>query len=97
MVVTEQEQAGFGNEDAYRGKGCKRRCWEWVDGGTVRGRDSRRGERKKMGFFFANLRNRRKRDSGGGLKNLEDKSVFFCLSPYTKLLFGKTGGKLVLD
>ena len=46
MVVTEQEQAGFGNEDAYRGKGCKRRCWEWVDGGAVRGSDSRRGERK---------------------------------------------------
>ena len=50
-----------------------------------------------MVCFFANLRNRKKRDSGGGLKNLEDKSVFFCLSPYTKLLFGKTGGKLVLD
>jgi hypothetical protein len=32
-----------------------------------------------------------------GFKILEDKSDFFYLSPYTKLLFGKTGGKLVLD
>ena len=44
--MTEEEQAGFGNEDAYRGKGCRRRRWEWVDCGAVRGSDSRRGERK---------------------------------------------------
>ena len=54
MAVTEEEQAGFGNEDAYLGKGCKQRCWEWVDGGAVRGRDSRRGERKN-GFVFLQI------------------------------------------
>ena len=34
-AVTEQEQTGFGNGDAYRGKGCKRKqqCWEWVSEG----------------------------------------------------------------
>jgi hypothetical protein len=102
-AVTEQEQASFGNEDAYRGKGCKRRCWEWVHSGAVRRSDSRRGERKGVFVFFAKLRNRRNRVTFSreivavGFKILEDKSDFFYLSPYTKLLFGKTGGKLVLD
>ena len=74
---------GFGifDGDANQIKGRKQQCWQCLASGTVRERDSRWGascigERKKGVWFFAIFRNGRKRDGGGGLKFLEDKTVF---------------------